>query len=139
MSCNSFNAIYVVICSGCLEEHIGESGVGRTRLRDRVSVYRQLTKQPEHQKLKVEEHIWICGRGSFKIFPFLQMRSNDANLRRAYKTEYKTKLNQLWQIKRMTHRFNVLLITFKNTPTRDHHFIFGFYIVTQRECPCLTP
>ena len=57
MSCNSFNAIYVVICSGCLEEHIGESGVGRTRLRDRVRVYRQLTKQPEHQKLKVEEHI----------------------------------------------------------------------------------
>ena len=57
MSCNSFNVIYVVICSGCLEEHIGESGVGRTRLRDSVRVYRQLTKQPEHQKLKVDEHI----------------------------------------------------------------------------------
>ena len=32
MSCNSFNVIYVVTCSGCLEDHIGETGVGKTRL-----------------------------------------------------------------------------------------------------------
>ena len=36
--CNSFNVIYVVICSGCLEEYIGETGVGKTRLRDSVRV-----------------------------------------------------------------------------------------------------
>ena len=97
MSCNSFNVIYVLICSGCLEEYIGETGVGKARLRDRVKVYRQHIKQPEHQKLKVEEHIRFCGRDSFKIFPFLQMQSNDTNLRRAYETkfqrEYKTKLS----------------------------------------------
>ena len=28
MFCNSFNVIYVVICSGCLEEYIGKTGVG---------------------------------------------------------------------------------------------------------------
>ena len=99
MSCNSFNVIYVLICSGFLEEYIGETGVGKTRLRDRVIQYRQHIKQPEHQKLKVEEHIRICGRGSFKIFAFFQMRSNDTNLRRAYEAkfqrEYKTKLSQL--------------------------------------------
>ena len=82
-----------------MKEYIGETGVGKTRLRDRVRVYRQHIKQPEHQKLKVEEHVRICGRDSFKVFPFLQMRSNDSNLRRAYETkfqrEYKTKLNQL--------------------------------------------
>ena len=39
----------------------------------------------------------------------------------------------------MTQRFNALLITIRNTPTRDHHFLVRFYIVTQRECPCLTP
>ena len=88
-----------MICSGCLEEYIGETGVGKTRLRDRVRVRRQHMKQPEHQKLKVKEQARICGRGSFKIFPFLQMRSNDRNLRRTYETkfqrEYRTKFNQL--------------------------------------------
>ena len=99
MSCNSFNVINVLICSGCLEEYIGETGVYKTSLRDRVRVYRQHIKQPAHQKLKVEEHVRICGRRSFKIFSFLQMRSNDTNLRTAYETKFqrkfKTKLNQL--------------------------------------------
>ena len=97
ISCNSSNVIYVFIFSGCLEEHIGEKGVDKTRLRDRVRVYMQHIKQPEHQN-KVEEHIRICGRGSFKIFSFLQMQSNVTNLRRSYETkfhrEYKTKLSQ---------------------------------------------
>ena len=59
MHCNSFDVIHVLICSGCSEEYTGETetGVGKTRLRDRVRVYRQYIKQPEHQKLKVEEHI----------------------------------------------------------------------------------
>ena len=99
MSCNSFKVIYVLMCSSCLEEYIEETNEGKTRLRDRVGVYWQHIKQPEDQKLKVEEHMQICKRGSFKIFSFLQMRLNDTNLRRAYETkfqsEYKTKLNQL--------------------------------------------
>ena len=65
------------------------------------------------------------------------------NFRTAYETkfqsEWKTKLNQLRQIKGMTHRFNALLITFRNAPTRDHRFIVRFLIVTQRECSCLVP
>ena len=48
MPSNSFNIIYVLICSGCLEEYIEETGVGKTRLRGRVRVYRQHMKQPEH-------------------------------------------------------------------------------------------
>ena len=143
MSCNSFNVIYDLICSGGLEEYIGEMGIGETRLRDRVRVYRQHIKLPVHQKLKVEEHILICGKDSFKIFLFLQMRSNDTNLRRAYETKFqrecKTKLNELSQIKCMTQRFSVSTIAFKNTPARDHHFLIPFYIVTKRKCPCLTP
>ena len=54
MSSFIFNVIYVVICLGCLEEYIGEMGKDKTRLRDRVRVYRQHTKQPEHQQLKFE-------------------------------------------------------------------------------------
>ena len=45
MLCISFNVIYVVICSGCLEEYIGETGEGKTRLKDRFKVYRQQIKQ----------------------------------------------------------------------------------------------
>ena len=70
--CNSLNAIYVVLCSGCLEEYIGETGVGKTRLRDRIIMYIQHIKQPERQQLRVEEHIRICGRDSFKIFRFFR-------------------------------------------------------------------
>ena len=36
MSCNSFDVIYVVFCSSCLEEYIGEKDVEKTRLRDRI-------------------------------------------------------------------------------------------------------
>ena len=58
-------------------------------------------------------YIQIYGRGSFIIFIFCQMQSNDTNLRRVYETEfqgeYKTKLNQFWQIKGMNQKFNVLL------------------------------
>ena len=78
-SCNSFIFIYVLNCSGCLEEYNGEMGVGKPRLRDRIIVYRERVKQPEHQRLKKEKHIQICGVDSFKTFLFLQMRSNDTN------------------------------------------------------------
>ena len=134
MSRNSFNVIYVLICLGCLEECFEKPGLGKTRLKDRVRVYRQHIKQPQHQKLKVEEHIRICRKDSFKIIPSLQMWSNDTNLRRGYETksqrEYKTELGQLWQVKSMTQRINVFTIVFKNLPIRDHHFFVRFNIVT---------
>ena len=37
-TCDSFNLIYVVICDTCKEEYIGETGEGKIKLRDRVSV-----------------------------------------------------------------------------------------------------
>ena len=80
-TCNSFNLIYVVICVTCKEEYIGETGEGKTKLRDRVRVYRQHIRQPQYQQLKVEGHLRVCGNGEFRIFPLLQMRSQDTNLR----------------------------------------------------------
>ena len=61
MSCNSFNVIYIKIYSDCFEKYSGETGEGKAKLRDRVTVHRQHIKQPEHQKPKIEEHIRICG------------------------------------------------------------------------------
>ena len=66
----------------------GENGIGDSKLRDRVVIYRQHIRQPEHEKLKVEKHLRICGKGNFTIFPFLGLRSNDTDLRPQYK-DYK--------------------------------------------------
>ena len=96
MTCDSRNLIYVVICPTCKEEYIGETGIGHSKLRDRVRIY---IPQPEHEKLKVEKDLRTCGKRNFAIFPFLQLRSNDTDLRREYEDyfimKYKTKLNSL--------------------------------------------
>ena len=88
MSCNSSNLIYVLICSGCNEEYIGETGDGETKRRDRVWVYRQHIKDIKYQMLKVEEHLRGCGKDQFKIFPFLQMKSTDSILRKAFEKKF---------------------------------------------------
>ena len=56
-TCDSFNLIYVVICDICKEEYIGETGEGKTKLSDRVRVYRQHIWQPQYQQLKVDGHL----------------------------------------------------------------------------------
>ena len=99
MTCDSANLIYVVICSGCNGEYIGETGINKQKLRDRVRVYRQHICQPEYQQLKVEGHLRNCSNGEFTIFPFLQMRSWEMDLRRSHEVmfqeKYRTKLNKL--------------------------------------------
>ena len=99
ITCDSFNLIYGVICDKCKEENIGETGEGKTKLRDRVRVYHQHIRQPQYQQLKVEGHLRVCGNGEFQIFPLSQMRSQDTNLRRSYETrfhqKFKTKLNKI--------------------------------------------
>ena len=52
-----------------------------------------------NMKNLVEKHLRTCGKGNFTIFPFLQLHSNDTDLRREYEDyfikKYKTKLNSL--------------------------------------------
>ena len=38
-----------------------KSGIGKTRLRDRVRAYRQHIRQPEYKKIKKAEHLRMCG------------------------------------------------------------------------------
>ena len=98
-SCDSANLIYVVICSGCQEEYIGETGLGKSKLRDRVRIYKQHIRQQEYQQLKIEEHLRSWGRDKFTIFPLFLMRSDDKHLRRSYQERFQkrfnTKLNKL--------------------------------------------
>ena len=99
MTCDSRSFIYVVICPTCKEEYIDETGIGDSKIRDRVRIYRQHIRQREYEKIKVEKHLRTCGKGNFIIFPFLQLRSNDTDLRREYEDyfirKYTTKLNSL--------------------------------------------
>ena len=98
-TCDSFNLIYVVIGGTCKEEYIRETGEGKTKLRDRVSVYHQHIQQPQYQQLKVEGHLSVCGNKEFRIFPLLPMHSQGTNLRQSYETrfqqKFQTKLNKL--------------------------------------------
>ena len=97
MDCNSSNFIYVVICPTCKEEYIGETGGDKTLLRNRVTLYRQHIKDPKYEKLPVERHLRECGKGNFKIFPFLQLNRRDITLRKTMEQKFikkfKPKLN----------------------------------------------
>ena len=62
-TCDSLHLIYVVICGTCKEECIGETREGKTKLRDRVRVYRQHIWQPQYQQLKVDGHLSMSLRG----------------------------------------------------------------------------
>ena len=88
MSCNSSNLIYVIICAGCQEEYIGETGVNNTKLRDRIRVYRNHISHPEYQQNYVEGQLRNCGKGAFSVFPFLQIRKNDTDFRKAYEKTF---------------------------------------------------
>ena len=89
--------IYVVICPPWKEKYTGETGNGDSKPRDRVGIYRLHIRQPEHEKLKAEKHLRTCGKRNFTIFPFLQLRSDEPDLRREYEDyfikKYKNKLN----------------------------------------------
>ena len=37
--------------------------------------------QPQYQQLKDKRHLRVCGKDEFQVFPFLQMRSQNTNLR----------------------------------------------------------
>ena len=52
-TCDNSNLIYVIICDTCKEEYIGKTGEGKTKLRDRVRVYRQHIWQP-HSRINGE-------------------------------------------------------------------------------------
>ena len=92
MTCDSRSLNYVVICPTCKEEYIGQTGIGDSKLRDRVRIYRQHIRQPEHEKLKVEKHLRIYDKRN-TIFSFLQLRPNDTDLRREYEDYFIKKLN----------------------------------------------
>ena len=94
-NCESSNLIYVVICQGCKEEYIGETGC---LVKERVNIYRQHIRQPQYQQLAVEEHLRTCGDGKFHMFPFFKILQENKSLRKSYEDyfidKYKPLLNK---------------------------------------------
>ena len=83
MLCDVKNVVYIMICRGCGEEYIGETG---NLLRQRVTVHNQQIRDPRTRILKVSEHIANCAHTfnpKYKIFPFYKMYSESTTLRRA--------------------------------------------------------
>ena len=93
-TCDSFDLIYVVICDTCKEEYIGEIGEGKTKLRERVKVYRQHMRQPQYEQLQVKGHLRVGGNGGFRIFPLFQMHSQNTNLKWSYETRFQQKFKK---------------------------------------------
>ena len=76
----SSNLIYIVICQGCKEEYIGETGCLEKR---RINIYRQHIIQLQYQQLAVEEHLRTCGGRKFHMFPFLKILQENKSLRKS--------------------------------------------------------
>ena len=69
-NCESSNLISAVICQGCKEEYIGETGC---LVKERINIYRQHIRQPQYQQLAVEEHLRTCGDGNSICFLFSRL------------------------------------------------------------------
>ena len=69
MNCKSKDLVYMIICSGCGGEYIGETG--RT-LSERMNLHRSHIGSVANGNLKVSKHIRRCASNldtKFKIFP----------------------------------------------------------------------
>ena len=97
ITCESSDLIYLVICSTCHEEYTEETWEGKTRVRDRIWVYRQHLCQPQYQQLKCKEHFRTCGKGEFEIFRFFKLHSKNKYLReqheKYFRVEFKPTLH----------------------------------------------
>ena len=96
MNCESRNVIYLITCSGCGEQYIGETG---TPLKTRMTTHRQQIRDPETRKIAVSGHIAQCGQGKFTVSPFYKMDTDSQDLRRSkehyFINKYKPKLNAM--------------------------------------------
>ena len=67
MTCKSRDLIYLIICEGCYEEYLGETGC---QINERTNLHRNQIETPKYAQIKASKHIHECGNNKFKIFPF---------------------------------------------------------------------
>ena len=89
--CSSRNLIYVVICCGCNEFYIGETG---DKLKSRFAVHRQQGKSTATLKaVSADQHFRICGKNEYGVFPFYRPRTNSLVRRRVHERSWIDKLH----------------------------------------------
>ena len=79
MPCGTKNLIYLIQCSGCQEEYIGETG---DTLRHRLTVHRQQIRDARLRMLYVSGHIEDCARNQlvkFRTLPLYKMQTDSAS------------------------------------------------------------
>ena len=98
MDCGVRDFIYVIICNGCNENYIGESG---DSLRHRAAVHRNQILLEHNRKLFVSNHIYHCAKDKipmFKICPFYKLQCEDEIFRKEkeeyFIQKYKPSLNR---------------------------------------------
>ena len=91
-NCQSSNLIYVIICQGCKEEYIGETGC---LVKELINISRQHIRQPQYQQLAAEEHLRTCGDGKFHMFPFFKIIQENKSLRKSYEDYFIDKFKPL--------------------------------------------
>ena len=73
MNCTVRNVLYVLICNGCKEFYIGQTG---DKLRNRKTVHEQQIRDPSTRQMPVSKHIDNCCKTQpkFSIFPFINFK-----------------------------------------------------------------
>lgn len=95
--CTTRNVVYVMICMGCKEFYVGETG---DTLRNRFTVHRQqMALDPENAPVPADPHLRTCGGGRYKVFPFSKPNNSSRIHRRSLEdrwiTVLKPRLNTL--------------------------------------------
>ena len=98
-TCASGNLIYVIKCSGCHQEYIGQTGLP---LRKRMTVHRQQINDPSTRQIPVSEHLDTCAaniRPKYRLFPLYQFPENSTQQTRVNKEtlfikKYRPQLNK---------------------------------------------
>ena len=95
--CTSRNVIYIIVCLGCLEFYVGETG---DMICIRFNVHRNQSKlEWDDAPIKVDPHLRICGKGKYLVFPFYRPQRNSPIYRRCQEDRWirllKPKLNFL--------------------------------------------
>ena len=80
MNCTVKNVLYVLICNGCNEYYIGQTG---DKLRNRKTVHEQQIRDPSTRQMPVSAHIDNCCKTEpkFSIFPFYKFQNDDVSAR----------------------------------------------------------
>ena len=87
ISCDVKNVIYVIVCAGCGNEYIGETG----DLPKRVTVHNQQIRDITTRMLQVSIHIDNCAQAKtpkYHIFPFIKMQTDSVVSRKQREAFY---------------------------------------------------